>query len=1155
MKRILLSLSILCCCVFSSSAQSSPWPSTLLWRISGNGLTQDSYLFGSMHLQDKRIFHLSDSLYYYLEKAEGFAMEIDVHEYLDSILQKAVDEKIYGSDEANDPPPASNEIEDVLEPPPGTKHRLSKRQLRALKKIRQEMIADMLKTEKMPVILDMYLYALATRMGKWAGGIEDVTDQLQIMDEIGRAVPEQEIDSLQMPPRAMLEKMISIYLAQDLNAVDTMFLQSKNKVMEDIHLIRRNYKMADRMDSLGRLRSMFFTVGTAHLPGTEGVIVLLRNKGFTVEPVFGTAKIDPDVYRKKVAAIAWKPVSDDAGTFSVEMPGKTTDLNIFGEAFQMKMAYDMLDQEMYMAGSIAKSYANEQAEIEALRKRMKEKVKDMKKVTHNGMPGLEGTMSYLSYRYKIRYLIGNGSVYMLMNGGDASLNKKNNNSERFFNSFKPLEAPKKMTANSVVQSDTTGYFAVTWPGQYRRSKSLESRMDGQSFSSRSWDLLDIVNSQYNIVQVLDLKAGLVLESDSAYFEELRSGYHAQLDEVKDEWGERFGYAYYRAQGFARDEDLRLTSFSLIRGNRVYQLISGVPRNAPPARDSAFFASFRLLDYPTPAWSEQVSPDGDFRVKLPSTLLKRETGEDPSGVLLEDWVYVGSNPVDATSYRIEKKSIGDYTEIKDTLKFLEATMARYELESDSVWNKREVRNGNSPGLEWTMVKVNSHTAKQLRVILHGDSLYILLVVQQEKDALAKRYQPFFDSFAFTRSYTANKESKGDKLLNDVLSTDSATYFKARSALYAHEFTTKDLPRIRQLIVTEIPGDTLHYDYFRIRFQLAGKLYNIGDDATVDFLTAQYAKVPASNDRMQDDILHGLASIRSAYAYQALLKLLLEKTPSPDSTGTFTFSYRMYDSLELTRTLYPGLLQLLSKPHMSMSVMDITDRLLKDGHLDKEAVRPYLPVILKQVDSYLREPWSQDELETEGYRYVDMLHLLGYFPDTAVASRLRGFISSGRMPAALDAGIRSLVRIKQPVPEKSLNELAAYPRYRRGLYALLDSTGNQSLFPAKYKNQRSFAESELSDYFDYEDGMPVVEFVKEKKVKWKGKEVRVFLFQLNYEEAEFPMLGVAGPYELDKSALQTNGELTGYSYEEAFKLKDIDKLFEKYLKRKEKQDTED
>lgn len=1153
MKRILLSLGVLCCCVLSSAAQSSSWPSTLLWRISGNGLTKDSYLFGSMHLQDKRIFHLSDSLYHYLEKAEGFAMEIDVHEYLDSILQKAVDEKIYGSDDVKEPPPALNDIDDILEPPPGTEKRLSKREIRALKKMRQEIIAGMFKTEKMPVILDMYLYALATRMGKWAGGIEDVTDQLQIMDEIGRGVPDQEIDSLQVPARAMLEKMIAIYLAQDLNAVDTMFLQTKNKVMEDIRLIRRNYKMADRMDSLGRIRSMFFTVGTAHLPGTEGVIVLLRKKGFTVEPVFGSAKIDPDVYRKKVAAIAWKPVSDDAGTFSIEMPGKTSDFNIFGEALHMKMAYDILDQEMYIAGSFAKSYTNEQAEIDALRKRMKEKVKDMKKITHNGMSGLEGTMNYSSYRYKIRYLVGNGSIYMLMNGGDASLNKKNNNTQRFFNSFKPLEAPKKLAANSVVQSDTAGYFAITWPGQYRRSKSLESRQDGQSFSSRSWDLLDIVNTQYNIVQVLDLKAGLVLESDSAYFEELRAGYHAQLNDVKDEWGERFGYAYYQAQGFAKDEDLRLKSFTLIRGNRVYQLISGVPRNAAPDKDSAFFASFRLLDYPAPTWTEQVSPDGDFRVKLPSALLKRETGEDPSGVLLQDWVYVGSNPVDATSYRIEKQSIGDYTEVTDTLKFLEETMVRYELETDSVLSKREVRNGTAPGLEWTMVKANSHTAKQLRVILHGDSLYILLVVQQEKDALAKRYQSFFDSFTFTRSYTANRQSKSDKLLNDMLSADSATYFKARNALYSQEFTPKDLPRLRQLIVTEIPGDTLHNDYFRIRFQLAGKLYNIGDDATVDFLTAQYAKVPATNYNMQDDIIHGLASIKSTYAYQALLKLLLEKTPSPDSTGTFTFSYRLYDSLELTRTLYPGLLQLLSKPHISLAVIDVTDRLLKDDQLDKETVRPYLPVILKQVDSYLRQPWSQDDRDNEGYSYVDMLHLLGYFPDTAVASRIRGFLSP-EMPAALNESISSLIRMKQPVPAKSLNELAGFPLYRRDLYALLDTTGNKSLFPAKYKNQRSFAESELLAYFDYEEWTPVVEFVKEKKVKWKGKEFRVFLFQISDEGLNFPMLGIAGPYALDQSELQTNGELTGY-HEEAYKLKDIDKLLQEYLKQKENQEAGD
>jgi uncharacterized protein YbaP (TraB family) len=50
---------------------------SLLWRVSGNGLNKPSYLFGTMHVYDKKAFNFKDSLYSFLEQAEGFALEFN----------------------------------------------------------------------------------------------------------------------------------------------------------------------------------------------------------------------------------------------------------------------------------------------------------------------------------------------------------------------------------------------------------------------------------------------------------------------------------------------------------------------------------------------------------------------------------------------------------------------------------------------------------------------------------------------------------------------------------------------------------------------------------------------------------------------------------------------------------------------------------------------------------------------------------------------------------------------------------------------------------------------------------------------------------------------------------------------------------------------
>ena len=63
----------------STQAQST-FPHTLLWRISGNGLQKPSYLYGTMHLNDKRLFRFDDSVYRAIEKTEGLAIEVNPDE-------------------------------------------------------------------------------------------------------------------------------------------------------------------------------------------------------------------------------------------------------------------------------------------------------------------------------------------------------------------------------------------------------------------------------------------------------------------------------------------------------------------------------------------------------------------------------------------------------------------------------------------------------------------------------------------------------------------------------------------------------------------------------------------------------------------------------------------------------------------------------------------------------------------------------------------------------------------------------------------------------------------------------------------------------------------------------------------------------------------
>src|SRR2546423_10887672 len=64
-------------CFFSFIASSQQKKEGFLWRITGNGLERPSYLFGTIHLTDKRVFNFGDSVYHAIESSAGYAMELN----------------------------------------------------------------------------------------------------------------------------------------------------------------------------------------------------------------------------------------------------------------------------------------------------------------------------------------------------------------------------------------------------------------------------------------------------------------------------------------------------------------------------------------------------------------------------------------------------------------------------------------------------------------------------------------------------------------------------------------------------------------------------------------------------------------------------------------------------------------------------------------------------------------------------------------------------------------------------------------------------------------------------------------------------------------------------------------------------------------------
>ncbi|TCZ73525.1 TraB/GumN family protein [Flaviaesturariibacter aridisoli] len=269
------------------------YPPTLLWRISGAGLNADSYLWGTIHLQDRRVFAFTDSLYYFLDQTRAFAMELDPEragaELLPFMLAQDTSAFVYTVLPDSVFRKLGPVLERALNKPARTVRRKEAWLYAQLRPYRRRRPDDM----EQP--MDLYLQQLARRGGKPVLGIEDLSDQFNLEEVLSGPFDTQGILDSEESVRAQTEQLTQLYLRQDLAGIERLSYGDSSEFVRK--LLRRNRKMAVRMDSIARRQPTFFAIGAGHLPGPEGVLALLRRRGFSVTPVLGGRPIEPRTER------------------------------------------------------------------------------------------------------------------------------------------------------------------------------------------------------------------------------------------------------------------------------------------------------------------------------------------------------------------------------------------------------------------------------------------------------------------------------------------------------------------------------------------------------------------------------------------------------------------------------------------------------------------------------------------------------------------------------------------------------------------------------------------------------------------------------------------------------------------------------------------
>ncbi len=1133
-----------------ANAQQEKWPSTFLWKISGNGLKKDSWLYGTIHLQDKRLFNFGDSLYHAIERAEGLAIEVNLQEFLDSMIYRMI---INDEEEEEEADKEEAQLTDEEE------KALQARTKESIKARRQKLV-NQLKYGEMPTIMDAYLYGIAQRSQKWLGAVEDVTDQLGMLDEFGGGLKEKELLASDNELKFTLEKMIAIYLARDLQGIANLYMPNLATELKDTMMVKRNHKMASSMDSLSGVRSMFFAVGAAHLPGSQGVINLLRKKGYTVTPVFSKKETPAEVYASRLSALPWiRMVENHDSAYSVEIPGPASDITAYGDLVKMKMHYDLNTLTLYMTG-----HALSQVKEDYLPKLMEEyarnmnaigKPRDTKTVVRNGVKGLEAYFNTPDGFFRVQLFIQQNILYLVIAGSEKMIRLMSPDVNKFFQSYTILKRKETIAKGAWQPFTIQGKaFSVSLPGTPRQNKGLEKGASQGGWISSVYDLMDADNGLYYLVQTRDLDAGFHLNGDTSWFSNFKENFDApdgfEMDSV-DVWE---GFPRLQIGGYAGEQKVYLQAMVVLRGSRVYSLMTaGADKESALKVRDQLFGSFRLTDFPIKPVQVQLAPDRTFSSSAAVPIRFKPLEVDEEAVTTADDAtvrYVAYDPTDAVSFVVTKEAISPYAWYPDDSTFFAKKFQDYQSWGDSVIRFQETSNGKLPARDYVLRMNDNHNVKHVRLILNGDTLFTLFTFIPESSLDEKRYNAFFDDFKVTKEVATQSifSDRSEKLKQGLASADSATFSRAVDAFSEMTFSQKDLPFLHDGLTRIYRDDSTAY--YTLQDCIIDQVSKLNDPSTIQFIKERYKKIPASSAKVRLGMIAALSGIHTQESYD-LMRELLVKDPPSTTTGIY-MPYRMMDSLELGISLFPDILPLYKHPAWVGVMVDLSVRALDSARLDIKLLDEYKQTILHHADTTLESiqiKLDEEPEEYSGYMSSDLIRLLGYMNDAECQDRLRGFLAIDEIQTKFDASI-ALARNGQTVDAAIWEELAASNDFRIELYEELEAMDKEALFPPKYRTQAYFAEAYLYNYASDDYSPSEMVLLGERKATFKGSLARFFIFKVAFgeegEENAESYLGMVGPFSLDEKECHSTDALTMIYWEEMFDKKKVDEWFRSLLK---------
>ena len=272
----------------------------LLWKVSGNGLGRPSYIFGTHHMAPASMIDQIAGMNAAIDGCDIVVGEIEKDSLMsqESQMKMAgfmiapVDstlDKLYTPDEYAEVEKVFNKYFGAM----GVK-------LAQMKSLKPNAISTQLQAMQAIMyfpnfdannLIDMAVQERANEAGRPSLGLETLQEQIDLlfnapMTEQAKSLLEacRQDEFFQVQSSALAEA----YMHQDLDKLmqvmtDATMGGDSEEAMEAL-IYSRNHNWAEKLEKMMPERACLVCVGAGHLPGAKGLLQLLRDKGYTVEP-------------------------------------------------------------------------------------------------------------------------------------------------------------------------------------------------------------------------------------------------------------------------------------------------------------------------------------------------------------------------------------------------------------------------------------------------------------------------------------------------------------------------------------------------------------------------------------------------------------------------------------------------------------------------------------------------------------------------------------------------------------------------------------------------------------------------------------------------------------------------------------------------------